>query len=202
MPPRPKALLIWAALSAALVVPVALSLTSPLLAWRDPVYIAAGLAGVIAMALLLLQPLQVSGALPGLPRTRGRKTHRWVGIALVATVLAHVGGLWLTSPPDVVDALLLRSPTPFSVWGVLAMWALFAAALLVALHQRLRWRHWRIAHATLGLLVVSGSVAHALLIEGTMEVISKIVLCVLVIAATLKTYRDLRVWRYSMPPKT
>ncbi|MEX0280743.1 MAG: ferric reductase-like transmembrane domain-containing protein [Arenibacterium sp.] len=154
------------------------------------------------MTLLLLQPLQVGGKLPGLPPKRGRRTHRWIGILLIGSVLVHVIGLWLTSPPDVIDALLLRSPTPFSLWGVLAMWALFAAALLGALRRRLRlrWRQWRFAHTFLGILVVAGSIAHALLIEGTMETTSKILLCILVLAATLKTYIDLRVWSRGTGP--
>ena len=84
------------------------------------------------MALLLVQPLLVAGYLPGLPRSRGRRMHRWVGGGLIAAVVIHVAALWLTSPPDVIDALLFVSPTPFSAWGVIAMWAVFAAAALAA----------------------------------------------------------------------
>jgi hypothetical protein len=118
-----RAVLIWARLAVALVAPVAIAATSPLLAWRQPVYIAAGFAGVVAMGLLLLQPLLAGGYLPGLGTRVGRLAHRRVGVALVAAVVLHVAGLWITSPPDVVDALLFRSPTPFSAWGVVAMWA-------------------------------------------------------------------------------
>lgn len=193
---RTRASLIWAALATAILVPIAAAAMSPLLAWREPVYIAAGFAGVIAMVLLLLQPLLAGGALPGLPATRGRRWHRWVGGLLVATVVIHVGALWITSPPDVVDALLFRSPTPFSVWGVTAMWAVFAAALLAALRRRLhlRPRIWRRAHTSLAVITVIGSVVHALLIEGTMETVSKWVLCALVLAATVKVLLDLKVW--------
>ena len=106
--------LIWTALGAAIAVPIAAAATSPLLAWRDPVYIAAGFAGIVAMASLLLQPLLVGGYLPGLPAPRGRRVHRAIGGILVAAVALHVAGLWVTSPPDVVDVLLFRSPTPFS----------------------------------------------------------------------------------------
>lgn len=193
---RTRASLIWAALATAILVPIAAAAMSPLLAWREPVYIAAGFAGVIAMVLLLLQPLLAGGALPGLPATRGRRWHRWVGGLLVAAVVIHVGALWITSPPDVVDALLFRSPTPFSVWGVTAMWAVFAAALLAALRRRLhlRPRIWRRAHTSLAVITVIGSVVHALLIEGTMETVSKWVLCALVLAATVKVLLDLKVW--------
>lgn len=193
---RFRAILIWSALAAAILVPLAAAAASPLLQWRQPVYIAAGFAGIAAMALLLVQPLLVGGYLPGLASLRGRKVHRWIGIALVVAVVIHVGGLWITSPPDVIDALLFRSPTPFSLWGVIAMWAVFAAALLAFLRQRLRLRPrtWRLAHTLLALVIVSGSVAHALLIEGTMETATKVALCVLVIAALLKTVTDLKVW--------
>ncbi|MEO0426531.1 MAG: ferric reductase-like transmembrane domain-containing protein [Pseudomonadota bacterium] len=191
-----RKLLIWAALAAALVVPVALAATSPLLAWRQPVYIAAGFAGIVGMALLLLQPLLIGGYLPGVPSRRGRRVHAWIGGGLVAAVVIHVVGLWITSPPDVVDALLFRSPTPFSVWGVLAMWAVFAGALLAAFRRRLRLRPstWRLAHTALASVIVLGTVIHALLIEGTMEIISKAALCALVLAAAVKIMVDLRSW--------
>ncbi len=61
-----RAILIWAILTAVVVLPIAVAATSPFLAWRDPVYIIAGFAGVVSMALLLLQPLLAGGYLPGL----------------------------------------------------------------------------------------------------------------------------------------
>jgi predicted ferric reductase len=193
---RARSILIWAALSVAIFVPAIAAATSPLLAWRQPIYIAAGFAGVIAMALLLVQPLLVGGYLPGLSGLRGRHVHRWIGGLLVATIVVHVAGLWITSPPDVIDALTFTSPTPFSAWGVIAMWAVFAAALLATTRRRLhlRPRTWRLAHTSLVVVTVTGSVVHAMLIEGTMETVSKAVLCALVIAATVKVVADLRVW--------
>ena len=191
-----RAAAIWAILAAALVVPLAVAAASPQLAWRDPVYIAAGFAGVIGMTLLLLQPLLVGGYLPGLPRYRGRRLHFWVGLGLVAAVALHVLGLWLTSPPDMVDALLFRSPTPFSAWGVVAMWAVFASALLATLRRRLRLRPliWRRCHTGLAAVIVVTSVVHALLIEGTMGLVSKTALCVLVLAAAAKVMADVQPW--------
>jgi predicted ferric reductase len=183
-----RAVLIWAGLAVALAVPVAVAATSPLLAWREPVYVAAGLAGVVAMALLLLQPLLAGGHLPGVVVRRGRRLHAWLGLALVMAVVGHVAGLWLTSPPDVIDALLFRSPTPFAVWGVGAMWAVFLAALLAALRRPLRLRPtvWRAAHLCLGAVIVVGTVVHAMLIEGTMGMVSKAVLAVLVLGAAAR----------------
>ena len=194
--PRARAVLIWAALAAALALPLAVAAASPLLAWREPIYIASGFAGIVAMALLLLQPLLAGGYLPGLQGRRGRRLHAWIGAGLVAAVVVHVAGLWLTSPPDVIDVLLFRSPTPFSVWGVVAMWAVFAAALLAAFRRRLRLRPkvWRFCHTALAAVIVSGSVVHAMLIEGTMGTLSKAALCALVLAAAVKVMVDLRSW--------
>ncbi|MGI9295770.1 MAG: ferric reductase-like transmembrane domain-containing protein, partial [Pseudomonadales bacterium] len=171
--------LIWTAVAAAIAVPVVVSAASPLLAWRDPIYIMAGFAGVIALCLLFVQPLLIGGFLPGLSVRRGRYVHPWIGGLLAVAVVIHVGGLWITSPPDVIDALLFRSPTPFSPWGVIAMWTVFVVGLLASLRRRLRLRPrtWRISHSLLVVVIVIGSVVHCILIEGTMETLSKAVLC-------------------------
>ncbi|KZM50131.1 ferric reductase-like transmembrane domain-containing protein [Labrenzia sp. OB1] len=198
---RARAFLIWAALAAVLLVPLVAAVASPLLQWRQPVYIAAGFAGIIAMSLLLLQPLLAGGYLPDLAGPRGRRIHRWTGGLLVAVVIVHVAGLWITSPPDVIDALSFRSPTPFSVWGVIAMWAVFAAAMLAIFRRRLRPRVWRRAHTGLALLIITGSVVHALLIEGTMETLSKAGLCLLAAAATVIVAADLGGWARRQRPR-
>ncbi|MDP5366287.1 MAG: ferric reductase-like transmembrane domain-containing protein [Paracoccaceae bacterium] len=191
-----RSLLIWAALGLTIAAPLAIAATSPLLAWRQPVYIVASFAGVVGMTLILLQPLLAAAYLPGLPARRGRAVHRWTGAALVVAVIVHVAGLWITSPPDVIDALLFASPTPFSVWGVIAMWAIFVTAFLALLRSRraLGPRAWRLGHSALALVIASGTVLHALLIEGTMGQVSKIILAALVLAATLKALIDLRAW--------
>jgi hypothetical protein len=56
-------------------------------------------------------------------------------------------------------------------------------------------RTWRIAHMVLAVVIVLGTVVHGLLIEGTMETVSKAALCALVLAATMKVMADLWVWR-------
>ncbi len=148
------------------------------------------------MALLLIQPLMIGGYLPGVPPHRRRLIHRSVGGVLVAAVLVHVGALWLTSAPDVIDALLFRSPTPFSDWGVIAMWTTFAVAVIAAFRKRLKLRPrvWRLAHTALAAVTVVCSAVHAIQIEGTMETFSKYALCAAAIAATVKVCTDLRVW--------
>jgi len=189
---RARSAAIWAALLVALGVPLAGVALSPLLAWRDPVYIAASFSGVIAMGLLVVQPLLVAGYLPGLRAGLGRRAHHSIGAALVAAVVLHVAGLWITSPPDVIDALVFASPTPFSVWGVLAMWAVFATAGLALMRQRLRaqLRIWRMAHTALAVGIVVGTVVHVLLIQGTLQTDYKVGLCVLVCLVLIKVIAE------------
>lgn len=186
--------LVWGGFVASVGLPLVLAGASPLLAWRDAIYITACFAGVISLGLLLVQPLLIGGYLPGLHLHLARCAHRWIGAALVFGVVVHVGGLWITSPPDVIDALLFSSPTPFSNWGVIAMWAILATALLAMLRRRLRLtpRCWRIAHSVLVVVIVTGTVVHAILIEGTMEIVSKAILCGLVVAATIKIISGLK----------
>jgi hypothetical protein len=184
--------LTWAALAIAICVPIAAAAVSPLHAWRSPIYIVAGFAGIVGLGLMLIQPLLIGGYLPGLSGYRGRRVHHWIGGALIVAVVIHVGGLWFSSPPDMIDALLFTSPTPFSAWGVIAMWAIFAVALLAAFRRRsgLRPRTWGIAHMAFAVVIVVGTVVHGILIEGTMETVSKAALCVLVLAAATKVMFD------------
>jgi len=69
------------------------------------------------------------------------------------------------------------------------MWAIFASAALAFLRKHLGPRRWRIGHTCLAVVIVVGSIIHALLIEGTMGTWSKPWLCLLVIAATAKVVR-------------
>jgi predicted ferric reductase len=194
--PQTRVVLVWTALAVAILVPVVIAARSPLLAWRDGVYIAAGFAGILGLAVLLLQPLLAGGHLPGLAPRTARQVHRWLGIGLVALVVAHVGGLWVTSAPDVIDALLFQSPTSFSPFGVVAMWAVFATALLAAFRRRLRLSPaaWRISHTALALVIVVGTIVHALLIEGAMGTVSKAAFSLLVAAATARLMLDFGFW--------
>ena len=191
---RIRSKLIWLAVGIAILAPIVAAATSPLLPYRSAVYIGSGFAGIIAMALMLAQPLLAGGYLPGFSRYRALRTHLWIGSAIVAAVILHVVGLYLTSPPDVIDALTFNSPTPFSNWGVIAMWAIFVVALMVALRERigLRPRAWRVAHSCLVAIIVICTVVHAFLIEGTMEIATKIVLSALLVIAAVNVIVDLR----------
>jgi len=168
-----------------MVLPLLAAGFSPLLAWRSAVYILAGFAGILAMSLLFLQPLLAGRMLPHITPMQARYLHRTTGGIVLTAVVVHVGGLWLTSAPDVVDALLFRSPTPFSAWGVVAMWAVFATTALAVVRHRLRLRTWRIAHGGLALIIAIGSAVHAILIQGTMETLTKTALCGFVLLATV-----------------
>jgi len=179
--------------AAVIAVSLILAVNSPYIQWRGPVYIMAGLAGIIGLCLLLVQPLLAINYFPAFPPVQSRKFHRLVGALLVVSVLIHVIGLWITSPPDVVDVLLFRSPTPFSNWGVVAMLMVFTTAFLALFRSalRLKPRTWRLLHLSLVLVIVVGTIVHALLIEGTMEPISKAVLCGLVLLTFLAAAANL-----------
>lgn len=117
-------------------------------------------------------------------------------MALVVVVIVHVGGLWITSPPDMVDAILFRSPALFSTWGVIAMWAVLAAGLIGILRRRMAtWlRVWRGLHTTLVSITVVFTVLHVVQIEGTMEPWSKAALSGLILLALVRVLLDRRVW--------
>lgn len=176
-----------AGLGVAVIVPVVAAAFSPLLQYRSPIYIGAGFAGILAMSALLIQPFAIDHKRLGIPLRRGRLLHRIVGAAVVALVMAHVAGLWITSPPDVVDALTFRSPTPFSIWGVLAMWAVFGSAVLglLRLRGRIRWRMFRLLHLACVAVIVGGTILHVILIDGTMEPVTKYAICVALAVASI-----------------
>lgn len=182
-----KGMMVWGGVFALILTSIMAAATSPLMAWRDPIYIAASFAGIIAMGLLLVQPLLAKAALTGLNARRSRQLHQIVGSSLVICVTLHVVGLWITSPPDVIDALTFRSPTPFAAWGVIAMWALFLSFIFMALRRRLRLSTWSLRRVHLGfsVIIVSGTIVHAVLIQGTMEPTSKHILSGLILAVTL-----------------
>jgi len=192
---KTKPILIWVGISSLVFVPLLVAALNPLQSSRNAAYIIATIAGVLALGLLLLQPLLAAGYLPGLPLARTRRWHRWLGSVIVVCVVLHIGGLYLTSPPDTLDALLLVSPTPFSVYGVTAMWGIVLTALLVAMRQHLKLKIsiWRLIHNVLAVIVVIATVVHALMIEGTMGQMSKIVLCAAVVAATTTAVIHLRI---------
>lgn len=158
----------WLLLGVFVAAPLLVATQSPLLAWRGPIYVASSFAAILGMGLMLVQPALVGGLLASLGPQKARGLHRVLGVALLVVVLAHVAGLWITSPPDVVDVLLFRSPAPFSIWGALALWMLILAGGAGVLRKRLGMPLWlfRRGHAALAALAVFCTVLHVLLIEG------------------------------------
>ena len=71
------------------------------------------------------------------------------------------------------------------------MWALIATGILAVWRHRWRLspRMWRCVHVVLAGLIVGGTVAHVMLIEGTMEITSKVILCLLVSGAWVMVAR-------------
>lgn len=199
---RARTSLPWLILACFVIGPVIIAAASPYQAARPAVYIVASLAGVLAMALLLVQPLLAAGYLPGLSPAQMRRGHLWTGSIFAACVAIHIGGLYLTSPQDALDALLLTSPTPFSVYGVIGMWGVLLTLILVALRTQvgLRYSAWQIIHNAVAAIVVICSVVHALMIEGTMGTISKWSLCLAIVAVTAIVIVHLRVVK--IRPKT
>ncbi len=176
--------LIWIAVLAIMLGPVLIAAASPYLAYRNAAYIAGGFAGIVGLALFVIQPMLAVGFLPGVRAARSRRWHRWLGSAIVACVGLHILGLYLTSAQDTLDAMLLVAPTPFSVYGVVALWGIVLTGLLAIFRRRLRPSLWSVIHNAVVLVVVIATIIHALLIEGAMEPFSKWLLCLAVLVST------------------
>lgn len=176
----------WIVVAVIAIVPVVAAAASPLQRGRELLWVIGGMAGVVALSLLFVQPLLTATAPTLLPAARGLRWHRWSGIAIGLSVLLHVGALYAYSPEDVMDALLLVAPTPFSLYGVISLWCVVLTAALAAARRRLRLGHrrWRIAHSVLAVAIVSAGAVHAVLIEGAMEDVSKYAICLAALAAT------------------
>ena len=164
-----------------LCVPVVLAMFSPYLAFRPAIYIIAGFAGILTLPLLAIQPI-LPTRMVDLNPIRARRLHRIIGPVLILLTLVHIGALYLTSPTDAVDALLLRAPTLFSVFGVIALWALFITASLAMFRKSLPKRLWNSLHLLFNVALSLSIVVHALQIEGAMEPVSKWIICSAILA--------------------
>lgn len=179
--------LLWGLTTGLVLVPVILAAMSPLQSGREFTYVIGALAGVLALSLLFVQPLLVAGFLPGLMPSMEKRWHRRLGTVLVSAVGLHILGLYLASPDDMSDALLLVAPTPFSLYGVIALWAVALLGLSAVFRSRvrLRLRLWKVVHSALALIVVTASIVHAWMIDGTMNGLSKTISCVCIAMATV-----------------
>lgn len=135
---------------------------------RTATWVLGSLAGVLALSLLVVQIL--------LPRsgrglaTRPLSLHRVLGLVIAGGVAAHILLLYLISPDDISDALVLDAPT-YSRLGVIAAFCIGLSILLTVGRRRLRlhYSNWRILHAVLAVAIVGASYAHALMIRGPLD---------------------------------
>jgi predicted ferric reductase len=176
----------WVVVAVVAAVPVLAAAASPLQGGRELLWITGGMAGVVALSLLFVQPLLMAAAPPLLAARDGVRWHRWGGMVIVAMVALHIGALYAYSPDDITDALLLVAPTPFSLYGVISLWCLVLTAVLAATRRvfKLGYKPWRILHSVLAVAVVGAGAIHAIQIEGAMEEYSKLAICIAALAAT------------------
>lgn len=173
----------WILLAFCLGMPALLAAFSPLLEWRGPVYTAAGFAGILAYSFMLWQPLLMAGHWPPIKRRYARLLHRAVGAGVILLVAVHVLGLYLISPMDVLDVLSFRSPTPFGLWGAIALYILLVLGFVVLFKRKIPLARWRFLHLSLASILSLTTILHVLPIEGTMESISKWILAAALLAA-------------------
>ena len=150
--------------------PLVAAAASPLQTGREAVWVIGALSGVLALSLLVIQVLLPTPWLRGIIFGDDSRVHRILGIAVAAVVLAHIIGLYIASPDDIADALVLQAPT-YSRLGVLSAWCL-ALSLGLALARRklaLTYSDWQIVHAVLAVVIVATAVAHTVMIRGTLD---------------------------------
>jgi predicted ferric reductase len=187
MADRPRAGQRWggrAALAALLVVPAAAAVASPLQEGRDLTWVLGALAGVLALGLLIVQVLLPTPWLDAPLGGPGLRWHRWLGMGLAAVVVAHVLGLYLYSPDDVRDALVLAAPT-YSRLGVLSAWTVGLSVGLALARRRLglTYSDWQILHSALAVAIVGTAVGHTVMLRGTLDGPVELGVCVATILA-------------------
>jgi predicted ferric reductase len=163
-----------------LLVPVVASAFSPLQEGRDATWIAGAVAGILALSLLVPQVLLPTPWLAGLDLP----LHRVLGIGVAGLVVAHVLALYLYSPDDVRDALVLAVPT-HSRLGVLSAWTVLLSVGLALARRRLAltYSDWQILHAALAVAIVGTAVGHTVMIRGTLDGPAELLLCAAAVAA-------------------
>lgn len=177
-------ILIWLGLFALMAFPVIRAISNPYLPFRETSYIIAGFAGIFCLSIFVLQPLLATRRIPLHP-FRARRLHRIVGICVLSLTIIHVAGLFVTNSDDVIDVFMLRAPTTFSIFGVIAFWGIILTGLIATLRHSLPSFIWRKTHQTLSCIVISATIIHALQIQGAMEPISKWIICLAAILSTV-----------------
>ncbi len=166
--------------------PTLLAALSPLQIGRAPLWVWGTLAGVLALSLLVIQVLLPTGWLNDWIGEHNFSWHRILGISITGLVIAHILGLYLYSPDDIEDALVLAAPT-YSRLGVLSAGCLLLSMGLALARSRLPLApvDWQILHSVLAVAVVGTAVAHALLLQGTLDGFAEGLLCGSAVVAVL-----------------
>lgn len=180
--------LLWVALALIVAMPLAASLLSPLQAGRAVPWVWGTLAGVAALSLLVVQLLLPSGWSYRALYAQNLRWHRRLGLVVTGLVVTHIGGLYLYSPDDIGDALVLQAPT-YSRLGVLAAWCMVLSVGLALARRRLPLQRddWQIMHSTLAVAITGLAVGHVVMLEGTLDGPVEWVLCAAAVGAVTTT---------------
>ncbi|MGJ3245162.1 MAG: ferric reductase-like transmembrane domain-containing protein [Elainellaceae cyanobacterium] len=180
-------------LSTLVLLPTLLAALSPLQVGRAPLWVLGTLAGVLSLSLLVVQVLLPTKWLNMFVGQQNLGWHRILGISVTGLVIAHIVGLYLYSPDDIGDALILAAPT-YSRLGVLSFWCLLLSMILAFARHKLQlvYSDWQILHSVLAVAIVGTAVAHVMLLQGALDGFAEGLLCgsvmVAVLAAIVRWY--------------
>lgn len=165
-------------LVAIVLLPVLLAALSPLQAGRAVPWVWGTLAGVLALSLVVVHVLLPTGWLNSFVGEHNLGWHRILGISITGLTLAHILGLYLYSPDDIGDALVLAAPT-YSRLGVLSAGCLVLSVVLAVTRRQLRLADadWKTIHSALAIAIVGTAVAHAVLLQGTLDGLAEGLVC-------------------------
>ncbi|NJL36811.1 MAG: hypothetical protein HC899_08630 [Leptolyngbyaceae cyanobacterium SM1_4_3] len=166
--------------------PALLAALSPLQHGRAPLWILGTLAGVLSLSLIVVQVLLPTGWLNFGIGEQNFRWHRVLGISITLLVVAHILVLYLYSPDDIGDALILAAPT-YSRLGVLSATCLLISVGLALTRSKLPLTpaDWQILHSFLAVAVVGTAIAHAFLLQGTLDGFAEGLLCGSAVVAVL-----------------
>ena len=186
MSKRPQRWLGQVVLSTLILLPTLLAALSPLQVGRAPIWILGTLAGVLSLSLLVVQLLLPTAWLNLFFGEQNLGWHGVLGISVTGLVIAHIVGLYLYSPDDIGDALILAAPT-YSRFGVLSFWCLLLSVVLALTRHKLQlvYSDWQILHSALAVAIVGTAVAHVVLLQGSLDGFAEGLLCGSVVIAVL-----------------
>jgi hypothetical protein len=165
-------------LATLVMLPTLLAALSSLQVGRAPLWVLGTLAGILALSLLVVQVLLPTGWLNALVDKQNLRWHRILGVTITGLVITHIIGLYLYSPDDIGDALILAAPT-YSRLGVLSAWCLLLSVMLAFARHKLHLADsdWQTLHSAFAVAIVGTAIAHAMLLQGTLDGFAEGLLC-------------------------